>query len=132
MAQHNLFGARGEEIACRYLARRGYRLLARNWRTGHVELDIVADYFGEIVFVEVKARRHEGVHTALEAIDRTKMLHLVEAARAFLRLHHLDARCRFDVITVVGTHEPYTVTHYVSAYTAQQALRRTPPHGADN
>ena len=61
MARHNELGLAGEEEACRYLMHRGYRLLDRNWRVGHLELDIVADYYGEIVFVEVKTRSSQKI-----------------------------------------------------------------------
>lgn len=124
MAQHNILGARGEEIACRYLTHQDYHLLDRNWRAGHFELDIIADYYGEIVFVEVKTRSREEKHTALEAVDEVKKRNLVAAAQAYMRAHYLDAAYRFDIITIIGTEEPYDVTHYVNAYTAQQVIRR--------
>jgi putative endonuclease len=49
-------GRLGEDLACRELARRGYAVLARRYRTRHGEIDIVARHAGTIVFVEVKAR----------------------------------------------------------------------------
>ena len=57
MADHNELGREGEDEALLYLTQKGYTLLARNWRSGHLEIDIVAEWFGEIVFVEVKPRR---------------------------------------------------------------------------
>ena len=91
MALHNQLGALGEEVAAHYLSQLEYRLLERNWRTGHLEVDIIADYYGEIVFVEVKTRSYEAEYTALEAVDRTKKKHLVRAAHDYMHLHHLDA-----------------------------------------
>ena len=72
MALHNQLGALGEEVAAHYLSQLEYRLLERNWRTGHLEVDIIADYYGEIVFVEVKTRSYEAEYTALEAVDQRK------------------------------------------------------------
>lgn len=72
MALHNQLGALGEEVAAHYLSQLEYRLLERNWRTGHLEVDIIADYYGEIVFVEVKTRSYEAEYTALEAVDKAK------------------------------------------------------------
>ena len=66
MAQHNELGRLGEQQACRYLAEKGYSLLARNWRLGHLEIDIIADYFGEVVFVEVKTRSSEAIAEAVK------------------------------------------------------------------
>ena len=57
MAAHNELGAQGEYEALLYLTKQGYTLLAHNWRVGHLELDIVAEQWGEIVFVEVKTQQ---------------------------------------------------------------------------
>lgn len=114
--ERRLLGNRGEELAARLLMRKGYTLLARNWTFGHLEIDIVADWFGEIVFVEVKTRTAETVTTALEAVDAEKQDRLLRAAQAYLRYHRLDAPFRFDVITVVGTESQYELRHYERAF----------------
>ena len=124
MALHNQLGALGEEVAAHYLSQLEYRLLDRNWRTGHLEVDIIADYYGEIVFVEVKTRSYEAEYTALEAVDRTKKKHLVRAAHDYMHLHNLDAACRFDIITVVGREAPFQVTHYIDAYSPKSIKRK--------
>ena len=124
MALHNQLGALGEEVAAHYLSQLEYRLLERNWRTGHLEVDIIAEYYGEIVFVEVKTRSYEAEYTALEAVDRAKKKHLVRAAHDYMHLHHLDAACRFDIITVVGREAPFQITHYIDAYSPQSIKRK--------
>lgn len=65
-------GARGEDLAAAYLAGRGYRILARNWRIREGELDIVAVDGGCIVAVEVKTRSGTGYGSPLEAITAAK------------------------------------------------------------
>lgn len=72
MADHNELGREGEDEALLYLTQKGYTLLARNWRIGHLEIDIVAEWFGEIVFVEVKTRRDEHFAPAAEAVTLHK------------------------------------------------------------
>lgn len=119
MAQHNDFGRYGEELACRYLAQQDYHLLDRNWRCGHLEIDIVADDFGEVVFVEVKTRRNEDFADAASAVTLAKKQHLLRAARVYLAQKHLDQPFRFDVITVVGEQAPFRLTHIRNAYTAE-------------
>ena len=57
MAEHLETGADGEQLACRYLEGKGYRILERNWRSGQNELDIIATNKQFLVIVEVKTRR---------------------------------------------------------------------------
>ena len=56
MAQHNEVGQWGEQTAALHLMHQDYQILERNWRFRHLEIDIIAEYLGEIVFVEVKTR----------------------------------------------------------------------------
>ena len=57
--QHLMVGRIGEDFACRYLIRKGYRIIDRNSRKKYGEIDIVArDHDGTLVFVEVKALRN--------------------------------------------------------------------------
>ena len=112
MAQHLHLGKQGETLACRYLTSKGYRLLARNWRSHHWELDIVADHYGEIVFVEVKTRTTEDFAPALSSITPEKQEFLRKAAGCYLREHGLDAPVRMDVIVVVGSEPNFEIRHY--------------------
>ena len=59
MDTHLRKGARGEQAACRYLENKGWSILARNWRVGRDELDIVARDGDVLVVVEVKTRASE-------------------------------------------------------------------------
>ncbi|MBF1070821.1 MAG: YraN family protein, partial [Prevotellaceae bacterium] len=54
MALHNELGRAGENAACQYLIERDYHIVERNWRCHPLEVDIIADDWGELVFVEVK------------------------------------------------------------------------------
>lgn len=119
MAIHNEFGRVGEETACRYLMHAGYRLLARNWRCHHLEIDIVAEWYGEIVFVEVKSRSNEIFMAAADAVSRDKKERLVAAAKAYMSYYRLDQPYRFDIITVVGDAPPFEVEQHVNAFSVQ-------------
>ena len=77
-------GRRGEEEASRYLTRLGHRILARNWRGGHLELDIVTLVGNELHFVEVKSRVAPVMAEPERNVGRTKQRRLVAAAQAFL------------------------------------------------
>lgn len=94
-------GKRAEALACRYLRRRGYRLLARNYRAGRHELDLVMRQGERIVFVEVRARSSTAFGAPAETIGAAKRRFLNLAAQAYLLENDLtDAPARFDVIEV--------------------------------
>lgn len=120
MAAHNELGVQGEYEALLYLTKQGYTLLAHNWRVGHLELDIVAEQWGEIVFVEVKTRSNEDFAPAAEAVTLYKKRNLIAAARAYLARNGLLERpYRYDIITVVGKAQPFKLTHLRNAYTEE-------------
>lgn len=93
-------GARGEERAAEYLRGRGWTILARNVRSRHGEVDLVAARGETVAFVEVKAWRVLGEADLEQAIGRRKQRRIGEAARLFLaRRPDLAARrLRFDVV----------------------------------
>ena len=113
MTERKELGNRGEYEAVLHLLNHGYHILARNWRAGHLELDIVAEYWGEIVFVEVKTRSNEDFMPAQFAVTPHQQRNLLAATRMFLADHGLQEQpYRFDLITVVGTERPFEITHY--------------------
>jgi putative endonuclease len=90
----------GERAAWETYRRRGFRLLARNWRAALGELDLVVAGDGLIVFCEVKARR-SGPGAPFEAVSPAKQRKVRTLAEVFLETHRLGAsRCRFDVASV--------------------------------
>jgi putative endonuclease len=96
-------GKLGEDIACRELARRGYAILARRYRTRFGEIDIVSEQHGVLVFVEVKARRTARFGTAAEAIPLWKRRRIGAMALDYLAwTGRLNDRCRFDVVAIDG------------------------------
>lgn len=96
-------GAIGERIAAEYLRLRGYKIIQRNFRCGHLEIDIVAGDAGCLAFVEVKTRRNRNFGEAVEAVGRTKMINMRKAAQGFLSMLGNSIRfseIRFDVVAL--------------------------------
>jgi putative endonuclease len=96
-------GALGENLACRYLKRNGYKILFRNFR-GRVggEIDVVCRDNDTLVFVEVKTRGREDFGRPFEAVDREKRKRISRGALAWLRmLDNPDILFRFDVVEVI-------------------------------
>ena len=104
MAEHNLFGVRGEAIAARYLLEKGFIIRECNWRSGHKEIDIVAQEDDVLVFVEVKTRSKLGRMQAQYAITPDKQRRMMESVRYYLAQHreHCQRMMRFDVVTVAA------------------------------
>lgn len=117
MAQHNLLGNKGEMLASRYLLDKGYAVLHYNWRSGHKEIDLIAKERDTLVFVEVKSRTSERFGNAEDAVDDRKIEYLISAAQAYILKYKIDLKFRFDVITVIGCCEPYTIEHIEDAFT---------------
>lgn len=102
---HRNTGRRGEDLAHRYLRRRGFVITARNWRPpqGGGEIDIVARDGEYLVFVEVKTRTSDKWNAPERDINDDKMRALRRAARDYVRRAGADpAMVRFDVIAIAG------------------------------
>lgn len=95
-------GEWGEAQAAAVLLQKGYRVVARNFRTRFGELDIIAEKDGFLVFVEVKARKNDRFAKAREAVDARKQEKLRIAAELWLQEHPTALQPRFDVVEVYG------------------------------
>jgi putative endonuclease len=111
------FGKSGEDRAVAELERRGYEILARRYRTGHGEIDIVARDGETTVFVEVKARTTGEFGTAAEAITPNKQRQMIRMATEYLSFNRLsNVPCRFDVVTLDGVGEDAVLAVYPGAF----------------
>jgi putative endonuclease len=96
-------GKMGEDLACRELARRGYAILARRFRTRLGEIDIIAHDGPTLVFVEVKTRSSAAFGRAAEAVTVRKQAKIgLMAAEYLLRRGLSGTPCRFDVVAVLA------------------------------
>ncbi|MBR3880837.1 MAG: YraN family protein [Mailhella sp.] len=110
-------GSEGEDAAAASLRRMGWKILDRNWRSGHLELDIVAEDRETIVFVEVKTRAEHGLQRPYEALTPIKKERLCRAAQAWLDAHEAWQRpCRFDLVCVTshaGTYQTELIRNVI-------------------
>ena len=78
MKNHEI-GMAGEALACEYLISRGYSIVCRNYRSGHLETDIICENATHILFVEVKSRLCRGTPSRFgrpgAAVDASRALH---------------------------------------------------------
>ena len=100
-------GAIGEELACEALARRGYEIVARNWRCARGEIDLIARDGTCWVFVEVKTRRGRRTEPPEDALSNRRAQRLVELAEVYLGEHaSADVSWRIELVAVeLGPHD---------------------------
>lgn len=110
------WGKEAEDIAAEHLIKSGYTVRERNWRIGNkIEIDIIAEKEGKIIFVEVKARKGDFT-LADEAVDTAKRKKMVKGGDIYLRsLPHLY-EYRLDIITITGTPNHYELNHLEDAF----------------
>jgi putative endonuclease len=117
MTRSQRFGRRAEDLMAAHLQSRGWRILDRNWRFHHKEIDIVAERDDVVAFVEVKARRAGGWGHPLDAITAAKQHELNVAARGWIAARgRRGERYRFDAAVVVRDGDRVTLEHFEDAW----------------
>ncbi len=108
-------GQWGEDLACEMLIGEGATIRERNWRSDHLEIDIIAAKADEIIFAEVKMRSDRDADP-LEAIDHRKQQNMVRAARRYMAGIDCALGCRFDYFAINGTPDDYRIEHLPDAF----------------
>lgn len=116
MAQHNALGKAGEDAATAYLQLHHYQILHRNWRKGHLELDIIASKNKQLVVVEVKTRANTEHALPHEAVTAKKIRRTIVAADTYLKMYQIDLPVRFDIVNVVGKEGDFQIEHIKEAF----------------
>ncbi|MFI7697484.1 YraN family protein [Nonomuraea sp. NPDC049480] len=101
MAKKDELGKQGEQLAVTYLEAKGMKIIDRNWRCRHGEIDIIAEEGPLLIVVEVKTRSGRSHGTALESVSHTKLARLRMLAAKWLATQSrtFDA-VRVDVIAL--------------------------------
>jgi putative endonuclease len=99
-------GVSAEARAAAFLIAKGYRILARRFRTPYGEIDIVAKRRNLIAFIEVKARGH--LDDAAYAVTPRQQQRIIDAAQAWLMTHpeHAEFELRFDAMLIAPRRLP--------------------------
>ncbi len=111
-------GKHGEQLAKKYLEDKGYKVLVQNWRYSRFgEIDIIALYKNELVFIEVKTRSSVNYGNPIEAVDEKKMDKILKLAECYISLNpNLSfIACRFDIVGVI-LKQPPLINHYKNIY----------------
>ncbi len=110
-------GKLGEDIACRHLQKKGYRILARNWRRRRAEIDIIAKDGDALVFIEVKTRSSDfyGKPSAFFSPKQASLISM--AASLYMEEINYDWEVRFDLVSILlDPQGNYQLEHIEDAY----------------
>lgn len=114
-------GKQGEDMVCEFLQSKGHTILERNFRSGHLEIDIISFDAEGIHFVEVKTRMKNIQAPPQENVDARKQRRIAKAAMSFLKrgkgLTYGNHECLFDVAAVTfGKDGRATLEWFPQAY----------------
>ena len=110
MSHNQRLGALGERIAERWLRKQGYTILARRFRFGRRDIDLVA-------FVEVKARKGDHFGDPVEAVHHRKQRELTKSARVWIDRHgRAGEQYQFDVVGILVADARVQVKHVTNAF----------------
>ena len=104
-------GARGEDIAMAWLRERGYYIVERNWRIGHHEIDIIAQHFDTLHFVEVKTRKSGSWQSAYDSIDEQKIRSMRRGAAYYRATRRPRRNIQFDLIAITVDGDSYEIDY---------------------
>src|SRR5574344_2184125 len=109
-------GREGEDIALKFLLGKGLRVLERNWRCGHLELDIIMEDDNMLHIVEVRSRVYPAMIEPVETVDAAKQKKVIAAANGFVKRNHIKKEVVFDVVSVVFMPQAHTVDYFPNAF----------------
>ncbi len=114
----NKFGELGERIAARWLEQTGWQIVARRFRSGRRDIDLVAQQGDLIAFVEVKARSGDEFGDPVEAVNHRKQRELTKSAQTWIDRHGTAGESyRFDVLGVLMKERRVFIRHVPGAFT---------------
>ncbi len=115
-------GDYGEKLARRYLWLHGYRVIEKNYKSRHGEIDVIAKRGKYIVFVEVKTRSEENVSRygrPARAVNYEKRQHIRYSVNEYLRGRNNKKQPRIDIIEVYLSGGKHRIEHIKNAFGAK-------------
>lgn len=116
MADHNLLGKEGEDLAVEYLILKEYEILERNFRYQKAEIDIIAKRDQTLVAVEVKTRSSNNFGNPEEFVKPKQIERFVKAMNYYTEKNDLDLEIRFDILAIILNKETRKVEHIQNAF----------------
>ncbi len=113
MSDSSALGLQGESMAAAHLQEKGYKIRHRNWKTGKLEVDIIAENNDYVVFAEVKTRTEGFLGEIFDLVPKDKQKLLILAADSYIRKYDINKESRFDVILLVVKGQSLEVEQHI-------------------
>lgn len=126
MEKRSELGKRGEDVALEYLLQQGMRLVERNYRAGHNEIDLIMEEGNFLRFVEVRCRTYPAQINPAESVGVIKQRRIISAAKRFwgrrenrekLSGGGVGMEIVFDVVSVVFNGDLFKLEYIKGAFT---------------
>lgn len=112
-------GRAGENAAEKYLKRKGYQIIDRNYRCKKGEIDLIVKKHDTVAFVEVKTRNSMKYGVPSESITEAKKKHIRSTAFWYINTNNIinvDMDLRFDVIEILRSDSRQYIKHIENAF----------------
>jgi putative endonuclease len=108
-------GAKGERLAAEFLEKKGFEIVARNYRYGRAEIDLIARRENWILFVEVKTRSSSSFGEPEEFVSASQVNRIYNAAEQFIYATDWRGHIRFDIVSVKLKDGETEIIHFEDA-----------------
>ncbi len=117
MAKHLETGKKAEILAGIFLEEKGYEIIARNYRYGHAEIDLIVKKGIFVVFVEVKSLTNTKFGNPEISVTKNKIKLVTRAAENFVYTTNWQQQIRFDIVSIIfKSEEDFEITHFEDAF----------------
>ncbi|MGB3618587.1 MAG: YraN family protein [Catalinimonas sp.] len=116
MSRAHVHGRRGEELAAEYFEKRGWAVVARNYRHRRAEVDLIVRREDLLVFVEVKTRASDAWGPPESFVTDAQAERVLRVADEYLHEHDWTGAIRFDVVAVHLRPDGPELHHFEDAF----------------
>ena len=117
MVNTRAIGKRAEDLAADYLINNGYRIIQRNFSNKIGEIDLVGTEGGQLVFIEVKARKNNLFGFPQDSVNKRKQAKLRRVAESYLQQFGMPREgCRFDVVSMLYKNQTVSIELIKNAF----------------
>lgn len=109
-------GNQGESLAAAFLEEKGYRIVHRNYRYKHAEIDLIAEKDDWLIFVEVKTRSSLSFGYPEEFVDEKKINKILEGADQYVYEKNWNGNVRYDIVSVKLRDGVPAIDHFEDAF----------------